>query len=568
MNRIHHTTPIFNRAFVHPSDGMYMIEPRGQHPNKRAGVIQILDKTACESITNRFNAAAAQPGFAGMLVDHEHFAQENDQESRAYGWLMRLENRDDGIYGEIRWTTTGKAAVDGGDYRFFSTEYDPDDLTVLNDGKPAQVRPMSLDGLTLTNVPNNKGGKPITNRKNMKRVNNDASDDDAGEEMMNSATMSEAANSKSTKADAATETATASDDKEDHLKAAKANTTASRAHAKAGDAASDAGNEETAKSHYEQAADHASQASDHLDACANCDATMKNRICNGDYPGHPFHGNQHTGGEGSSKASESSRKANDASKEAKTGGAKAQAKAAVAHTKAAAAQEKAGNENAAAYHKSMASHHMGQAAKGSNVDFKERKEKKGSQNREEFRRDDAADNNQGKKMRSVCTELGLSADASEDSVLNEVLKLKNRAKDTETVAAPLRNRVAALEAENKQFIDEQIAADLDARGIKDEKLRNRFTAIIKPLANRKERLECLDDIAPRGRAVSGQQKLNNRDTTPPGTSAITDETNTRDANIQAQKITNRAKAIRAENPKLSLATSFVLAQNESKLENA
>src|SRR5580658_6644744 len=162
-------TPILNRAFQHPADGWYQIEARGEHPNRRAGVVQVLDETACQSIVNRFNAEAERPGFAGMLIDHEHFKHDQDKETRGYGWLMRLQQRADGYYGQIRWTGTGQRAVDDGDYRFFSTEYDPADLEVVgagrSDKKTKRVRPMRLDGLTLTNVNNNKGQKPITNRE-------------------------------------------------------------------------------------------------------------------------------------------------------------------------------------------------------------------------------------------------------------------------------------------------------------------------------------------------------------------------------------------------------------------
>jgi hypothetical protein len=96
-----------------------------------------------------------------MLIDHEHFKHDAEKESIAYGWLQSLENRPDGIYGRIRWSATGQKAVDGGDYRFFSMEYDPADLEPLNDRR---VRPIRLAGLTLTNDPNNKGARPITNR--------------------------------------------------------------------------------------------------------------------------------------------------------------------------------------------------------------------------------------------------------------------------------------------------------------------------------------------------------------------------------------------------------------------
>ena len=153
------------KEFSHPHDGWYHVEALGEHPNSRAGIIQVVDRLACESIANRFNQEAAQPGFPGMLIDHEHFKHDQDKETVAYGWLTKLQAREDGLYGQIRWTETGQKAVDGGDYRFFSTEYDPHDLSVLNRGEsPERVRPMRLDGLTLTNANNNKGQKPITNR--------------------------------------------------------------------------------------------------------------------------------------------------------------------------------------------------------------------------------------------------------------------------------------------------------------------------------------------------------------------------------------------------------------------
>jgi len=161
-------TAVSNRSdFEHPADGWYQIEPIGEHPNTAADCIQAIDDQAVASIVDRFNADAAAGRLshgAEMLIDHEHFKDVLTEESIAYGWLTALQARKDGMYGQIRWTTTGQAAVDGGDYRFFSTEYDPADLETLSSGNPRRVRPLRLAGLTLTNSPNNKGGKPITNR--------------------------------------------------------------------------------------------------------------------------------------------------------------------------------------------------------------------------------------------------------------------------------------------------------------------------------------------------------------------------------------------------------------------
>lgn len=157
--------PILNREYRHPDDGWYHIEAKGEHLYRTHNLVQVIDDEAVASMVNRFNRAAADPNFPGMLVDIEHFSHDMDRETRAYGWLHELQAREDGLYGRIRWTNTGKAAVDGGDYRFFSTEYDSRQAKLLTDGEVPRYRPIELDGLTLTNRPNNKGQRPITNRK-------------------------------------------------------------------------------------------------------------------------------------------------------------------------------------------------------------------------------------------------------------------------------------------------------------------------------------------------------------------------------------------------------------------
>jgi len=186
---------ILNPDFSHPTDGWYQIEPKGEHPNQAAGVIQVIDEEAMRSIVDQFNRDAAAGKLrhgSEMLIDHEHFSDQPDKETRAYGWLVELQAREDGIYGRVRWSKTGKEAVDGGDYRFFSTEYAPTDCVECQvasgegqtgaaqgeaNGETGQnaslatrhstltrVRPLRLDGLTLTNMNNNRGQKPITNR--------------------------------------------------------------------------------------------------------------------------------------------------------------------------------------------------------------------------------------------------------------------------------------------------------------------------------------------------------------------------------------------------------------------
>lgn len=180
-------TRILNRDFQHPTDGWYQIEAKGYHPYRSGKgkdeikLVQVIDDKAISTIVNRFNADADANKLrhgSEMLIDHEHFSGESDQESRAYGWATRLKAGADGFYATNRWTATGKPAVDGGDYRFFSTEYDPKDFEEVPVAQmPAEIlnrfpanegwkylRPLRLDGLSLTNMNRNRGQRPITNR--------------------------------------------------------------------------------------------------------------------------------------------------------------------------------------------------------------------------------------------------------------------------------------------------------------------------------------------------------------------------------------------------------------------
>jgi phage I-like protein len=146
------------------ADDWFLIEAFGEHPNRAANVVQVIDVEGGEAIVAAFKERSAQPGFAGVPIDLDHLSGSPDHESRAYGWVEGLEARVDGIYARIRWTAAGRSAVESGEYRFFSTEYNRADAEELP-GRPGFWRPLVLHGLALTNQPNNRiGQRPITNR--------------------------------------------------------------------------------------------------------------------------------------------------------------------------------------------------------------------------------------------------------------------------------------------------------------------------------------------------------------------------------------------------------------------
>ena len=167
---------ILNRAGQLPEDGFYQIEALGEHVNHAARVVQVIDAQAVESIVNRFNAEATQGGgdFPGLRIDKDHLSQSLENPTEALGWTMQLRNRAGIPEAKIDWTALGRPLIESKEgtppvYKFFSTEYDPAQCEkigtrVVNKKSYALVRPLRLDGLSLTNDPNNKGQRPISNR--------------------------------------------------------------------------------------------------------------------------------------------------------------------------------------------------------------------------------------------------------------------------------------------------------------------------------------------------------------------------------------------------------------------
>jgi hypothetical protein len=98
-------------------------------------------------------------------------------------------------------------------------------------------------------------------------------------------------------------------------------------------------------------------------------AQMQAAIDAGDFPGHPFRGNQYAGGSGGrSERERASAKAHEASKAAFTSGSKADHEhAAAMHKHAAAAANKAGRSDLALYHDTAANMHLTEAKKAHNA---------------------------------------------------------------------------------------------------------------------------------------------------------------------------------------------------------
>ena len=154
-----------------PGDGWYHIEPSGEHPQ------HLPDGTACTLVLDdRAMELIVSSGLPpeGLLVDKDHLSHDDDQPTEAMGWSKDLAWFVDAsgkkqLAAWIKWTPLGSPLVKGGIYKNFSTEYEIADSQNLGCNK---YRPTRLVGLALTNRPNNKGQRPITNREKPCRINN------------------------------------------------------------------------------------------------------------------------------------------------------------------------------------------------------------------------------------------------------------------------------------------------------------------------------------------------------------------------------------------------------------
>jgi Mu-like prophage I protein len=158
---------IQNREATTVADGWFQIEVSGEHLNGATKFV--IDQAARAAMIENFKILKNGENFSGILIDADHLSHRQEHKTEAYGWLMNLEDRTGQLFGEIMWTSLGKQAVDGKVFKFFSTEYHLNKCKKLASGL---LQPFELSGLALTNRPNNRGGKPISNRDDQSQDNN------------------------------------------------------------------------------------------------------------------------------------------------------------------------------------------------------------------------------------------------------------------------------------------------------------------------------------------------------------------------------------------------------------
>ena len=146
--------------FQMPEDGWFQLSATGSFPHATTGLVQVIDDDAIAAIVQKFTEEATKPNFPGVLVDWDHSSLDLDKPTEAAGWIVALQQRPDGLWGQVRWSDRGAEAVSGGRYRFMSPVWRQEDCLDLGEKK---VRPLRLFNCALTNDPNIKGMVPLAN---------------------------------------------------------------------------------------------------------------------------------------------------------------------------------------------------------------------------------------------------------------------------------------------------------------------------------------------------------------------------------------------------------------------
>jgi phage I-like protein len=141
-------------------------------------VLQRFNRDCADRIVANFNAARKKagedwPGRPWYVGHPDVPGLENIYpDKKAYGWIMAVEARDDGLYGQVKWSNSGRLMLDNAHYKFHSPFVLGPRIGVES-GMEVYL-PVWLESVGFTNTPNIRGTILLVNtRRDGPRVNPD-----------------------------------------------------------------------------------------------------------------------------------------------------------------------------------------------------------------------------------------------------------------------------------------------------------------------------------------------------------------------------------------------------------
>jgi phage I-like protein len=135
---------------------MIMLSPLGDFPHARG--MQRIDAKSVAALVEDFGSLRARLGrlFVGVpfYIGHPDVPglEKEYPDRKAYGWVMALAQKEDGLYANVKWSKAGKETIAEGHYRFLSPYWSA--MPVADGSGEMIYRPNKLLSVGLTNNPN------------------------------------------------------------------------------------------------------------------------------------------------------------------------------------------------------------------------------------------------------------------------------------------------------------------------------------------------------------------------------------------------------------------------------
>ncbi|MDR0340373.1 MAG: phage protease [Puniceicoccales bacterium] len=118
--------------------------------------VQVVDREGAAAMADRFRSLWSRlarrfrgvPVYVGHPDDDEFRGQVGHGDTKAYGWVLQLEARYDGLWIRVRWSPAGRQLLEGAHYKFLSPRWERE----RREGD--RLYPKSLLSVGLTNCPN------------------------------------------------------------------------------------------------------------------------------------------------------------------------------------------------------------------------------------------------------------------------------------------------------------------------------------------------------------------------------------------------------------------------------
>jgi len=148
---------LLNRFTISAQDGWTLLAPHGDHPHPDG-----LQRVNADAVS-RMLAAWDADGRPEIPIDFDHRTYTRTDDTESAGWIQALEARANGLYGRVRWTDAGEAALQGGRYRQLSPTWLVRTADSMDHGATRVVAPVKLLNVALTNQPNIQGLPMLSN---------------------------------------------------------------------------------------------------------------------------------------------------------------------------------------------------------------------------------------------------------------------------------------------------------------------------------------------------------------------------------------------------------------------